>query len=437
MLANSTDDARPESGSTPDLSLFPPGTSRGPDGALRVGGFSLREVALEFGTPALVIDEGAVRARAREFRDAFGSRHANSQVYFASKAFPSPSILTVLAEEGLNFDVASGNELAVARAAGVTPARMLLHGNAKSAEEIADAVAARIGHIVIDNLHDVERIAAVAGSPQPVLLRVTPGISAHTHEANATGHAGSKFGVSMADAPEVIERIRREPNLRLDGLHAHIGSQIFDLEQFREEVAALATLPRFGTYDVGGGLAARYVSNDPAVSVDEYAAVVVDAVHRHLGPGVRLLVEPGRAMVASCGVSLYSVVTVKRGPRTHVAIDGGMGDNMEVSLYGQRFQPWLVERDAAVETVDLVGHHCESGDILVRDARLPRAEAGDLVVVPVTGAYTYSMSNNYNAALRPPIVLCRDGHARMAVRRETLDDLLVREVNLRNPVAGA
>jgi diaminopimelate decarboxylase len=430
----------PDSGVMPDLGLFPAGTQLDGHGDLTIGGCSVRELAAQYGTPALIVNEAALRARATEFLHAFRSRHADSQVYFASKAFPSASVIGLLADEGLGFDVASGNEFAIAQTAGVDPGRMLLHGNAKSDDEIRTVINHGIEYIVIDNLDDIARIARYAESPQPVLLRVTPGIAARTHEANATGHLGSKFGVSMEQAPDVIARIRREPNIRLDGLHAHIGSQIFDLEQFREEVIALATLERFGVYDFGGGLATRYTSEDPAVSIDDYADILVETAHRHLGDDIRLLVEPGRSLVGSTAVSLYSVVTVKRDPRTHVAINGGMGDNLEVSLYGQRFQPWLVAKASNppgtpptsmdIDTVDLVGHHCESGDVLVADALLPRASVDDFVVVPVTGAYTYTMSNNYNAAFRPPIVFCKEGQTRLGVRRETLDDLLAREMLL-------
>jgi diaminopimelate decarboxylase len=415
----------------PDLSLFPEGTDHGERGAdLVIGGCSLRQLAADHGTPALIVDEGALRARAAEFVRALRSRHPRSDVHFACKAFPSASIIGVLAGEGLSFDVASGNELAVARAAGVDPARTLLHGNAKSDDDVRDALECGVGYIVIDNLDDVERIRRFASGVQPVLLRVTPGVRAHTHDAIATGHSGSKFGVSVEQAPEVIERIRREPSMRLDGLHMHIGSQIFDLEQFREAIVALAALGRFEVYDVGGGLASRYTSDDPLVSIDDWARVVVETVHEHLGRDVRLLVEPGRSVVAPTAVSLYTVVTVKHGAKTHVAVDGGMGDNLEVSLYGQRFQPWVLGEGGPLQTCDLVGHHCESGDVLAYDALLPPARVGDLVVIPGTGAYTYTMANNYNAALRPPVVLCRDGESRVAVRREVLDDLLRREVLL-------
>jgi diaminopimelate decarboxylase len=414
----------------PDLSLFPDGTRQDAPDDLVVGGCSLRELAARYGTPALIVDEGALRARAAEFVRALGSRHPRSGVHFACKAFPSASIIGVLGEEGLGFDVASGNELAVARAAGIDPARTVLHGNAKTDDDIQSALACGAGYIVIDNLDDVERIRRFATRTQPVLLRVTPGVRAHTHDAIATGHSGSKFGIPIDQAPEVIERIRREPSMRLDGLHMHIGSQIFDLDQFREAVVALAALGRFEVYDLGGGLASRYTSDDPVVSIDDYVGTLVDTVHEHLGRDVRLLVEPGRSLVGPTAVSLYTVVTVKRGAKTHVAVDGGMGDNLEVSLYGQKFQPWVLGEDGPLETCDLVGRHCESGDVLAYDARLTPARVGDLVTIPGTGAYTYTMSNNYNAALRPPVVLCRDGHSRLAVRREELADLLRREVLL-------
>lgn len=418
-------------GHGPDLGIYPATAAlEQSTGELSIGGCDLSAVAEQYGTPALVVDEGGLRDRAQRFRSAFATRHPDSQVHFASKAFPSAAVLGLLAQEGLHLDVASGNELAIAVAGGADPARALLHGNAKADADLRFALQQGIGYVVIDNLDDIDRLARLADRVQPVLLRVTPGVDAATHAAVATGHAGAKFGVPVEQAVEVIARIRREPMLRLDGLHAHIGSQIFDLDQFRQEVAALATLERFPVYDVGGGLAARYLSREPAADIDAYAQVVVDAVHDFLGTDVRLIVEPGRSLVAPTAVSLYRVVTVKRGVRTHVAIDGGMGDNLEVSLYGQRFEPWRLGPAAPLETVDLVGHHCESGDVLVSDAVLPRAQVGDLVVVPVTGAYTYTMSNNYNAACRPPVLFCRDGRVRVAVRRETLQDLLAREMLL-------
>jgi diaminopimelate decarboxylase len=243
-----------------------------------------------------------------------------------------------------------------------------------------------------------------------------------------TGHDNSKFGIPTEQVPDVISRIRREPMIDLQGLHAHIGSQILQVDQFEAEVAALARLERFGVYDLGGGLGVRYVRSDRAPEIEEYAERMTSAVHRHLGKDVRLMVEPGRSMIARAGVTVYRIVTVKRGHRTHVAVDGGMGDNLEVALYGQPFEPSVIDKVGAPVTCDVVGRHCESGDTFVRDHVLADPQVGDLLTVPVTGAYCYTMSNNYNGSCRPPVILCRDGSARLAVRRETVSDLLARDV---------
>ncbi|WP_308466019.1 diaminopimelate decarboxylase [Rathayibacter soli] len=410
-----------------DLSLYPAGTGLDDRGRLIVGGCAVADVVEQFGTPAYVIDEGALRTRAREYREAFATRHPNSLVLFASKSFPSASVIGAIAEEGCGSDVAAGGELLIAVAGGADPSRMVLHGNAKTDADIQTALDAGVRYIVIDNLDDVDRIARLASALVPVLLRVSPAVDASTHSAMATGSDASKFGIPSGQIEGVIARIRREPMLELRGLHAHIGSQILDVAQFEAEVAALGRLEHFPVYDLGGGLGVRYVSEDVAPSVDEYAERVVAAVHRHLGADVELLVEPGRSMVAPNGITAYRVVTVKHGVRTHVAVDGGMGDNLEVSLYGQPFQPSIIDKTGPLETVDVVGRHCESGDTLVRDIPLVHPEVGDLLTVPVTGAYCYTMSNNYNAALRPPVVFCREGVARLAVRRENIDDLLRRE----------
>ncbi|HEY5223930.1 MAG TPA: diaminopimelate decarboxylase [Microbacteriaceae bacterium] len=410
-----------------DLSLYPAGSHLDEHGRLVVGGCAVADVIEQFGTPAYVIDEGALRERAREYREAFASRHPNSLVLFASKSFPSASVIGAIAEEGCGSDVAAGGELLIAVAGGADPSRMVLHGNAKTDADIQTALDAGVRYIVIDNLDDVAGIARLASAPVPVLLRVSPAVDAPTHSAMATGSDASKFGIPSGQIADVIARIRREPMLDLRGLHAHIGSQILDVSQFEAEVAALGRLEHFPVYDLGGGLGVRYVSEDAAPSVDEYAERVVAEVHRHLGADVELLVEPGRSMVAPNGITAYRVVTVKHGLRTHVAVDGGMGDNLEVSLYGQPFQPSIIDKTGPLETVDVVGRHCESGDTLVRDIALVHPEVGDLLTVPVTGAYCYTMSNNYNAALRPPVVFCRDGVARLAVRRENIDDLLRRE----------
>lgn len=417
-----------------DLSLYPEGTRLDDRGRLLIGGCAVADLAEQYGTPAYLIDEGALRRRARDYVRAFRERHEDSLVLFASKSFPSASVIGVVADEGCGVDTAAAGELRLALAAGADPSRAVFHGNAKTDEDIRAAIEARVRYLVVDNLDDVERIARIATEPVPVLLRVSPSLDAHTHAAMMTGHDASKFGIPTAQVADAIAAIRREPLLDLRGLHAHVGSQLLDLDQFEAEVEALAAFERFGVYDLGGGLGVRYVPEDDAPTVDEYAERVVAAVHKHLGTDVELLVEPGRSLVARNGVTAYRVVTVKRGERVHAAVDGGMGDNLEVSLYGQAFTPSVIDRSGPAETVDVVGRHCESGDVLARDARVVAPRVGDLVTVPVTGAYCYTMSNNYNTALRPPVVFCDAGASRLAVRRETFDDLLRREQLLREPV---
>jgi diaminopimelate decarboxylase len=418
-----------------DLSLLPPSAVVDGDD-LRIAGVSLRELAREFGTPAYVLDEDYLRARAREYAGAFTGRHPRSRICFAAKAFPSASVIQVFAQEGLGCDVVGAGELRLALAAGFDPAKIVMHGNAKSDHDIQAALDARIGYIVVDGFDDIDRISRLARTRTPVLLRTSPGIDSATHEALATGGAGSKFGVPVDQVPAAIDRISADPLIDLQGLHAHIGSQIFNLAQFEAEVAALATLGRFPVYDVGGGLGVRYVPEDAAPSIDEYAARLVASARRHLGDDIEILVEPGRSLVAPAGLTLYQVVTRKQSSRLHIAVDGGMGDNLEHSLYGQRFTPLVVGRwDEPSVVADLVGKHCEEGDVLSRDVALASPQIGDLIVVPVTGAYCFTMSNNYNANLRPPVVLCSDGVARLAVRRETPDDLMAREVLVRSAPA--
>jgi diaminopimelate decarboxylase len=411
------------------LALFPPSTVVDAHD-LRVGGCLLTELASEFGTPAFVIDEGALRARARAYLAAFTSAHPGSRVCFAVKAYPSVSVIKILVQEGLGCDVVGAGELRLALAAGADPAGVVMHGNAKSDADIQAAIDAGIGYIVVDGPDDVDRIGKLANRRVPVLLRVSPGIDSQTHAAMATGGTTSKFGIPVAQVPAMIDRMQAVDAIDLHGLHVHIGSQILRVEQFEAAVAALAGLGRFGTYDVGGGLGVRYLPADVAPSIGDYAARLVDAVHRHLGRDVSLLVEPGRSVVAPAGITLYRVVTVKHTGRTHVAVDGGMGDNLEHSLYGQRFSPLVVGRwREEMVLADLVGRHCESGDVLTEDVMLASPRVGDLVAVPVTGAYCFTMSNNYNAAPRPPVIFCLNGAARLGVRRETFADLTAREIS--------
>ena len=412
-----------------DLSLFPPTTVI--DGAdLRVGGCSLTAIGNDFGTPVFVIDEAALRSRAREYIQEFKNHHPRSRIHFAVKSFPSASVIKVLAGEGMGCDVVGAGELRIALAAGADPATIVMHGNAKTDDDIRAAIDARIGYIVIDGFDDIRRIEKFATARVPVLLRVSPAIKVTTHDALATGGAASKFGLPIDQIPSAISRIRSIPTIDLQGLHAHIGSQVLDLEQFEAGMAVLAKLERFRVYDVGGGLGVRYVHDDKAPSIGEYAKRLAGALHKEIGEDVDLLVEPGRSLIAPVGLTLYRIVTVKRAARTYVAVDGGMGDNLEHSLYGQEFAPLVVGRWSEEPVVaDLVGRHCEAGDVITPHVTLANPQVGDLVAVPVTGAYCFTMSNNYNAALRPPVVFCSEGAARLGVRRETFNDLMAREVS--------
>jgi diaminopimelate decarboxylase len=415
------------------LSLFPPGSAKDADGMLLVGGCRAAELAAEFGTPVLVVSEAAVRARAREYADGLAARWPRSRVVFASKAFPCTAVQRVMVEEGLGLDVAGGGEIVTALKAGADPALLVLHGNAKGDEEIAMAAEHGLGLVVVDNGDDVDRLEATVppGRTQDVLVRIIPGVTADTHAHVLTGHEGSKFGLPPAAAAELIRRIERSPRLRMRGLHVHVGSQILDVEPFAQSVAPLAALGEFPVYDLGGGLGARYTYDDSPPAVGEYLDALVGAAREQLPAAAELIVEPGRSMVASAATTLYRVVTVKRGKITFVAVDGGMGDNLEVALFGQRFEAGIADRlDAADgETVTVVGRHCESGDVLVEDVRLDAPRVGDLLGVPATGAYCFTMANNYNGNRRIPVVFVADGAARLVVRRETWDDLLARDVD--------
>ena len=410
-----------------------PSTSAIRDGRLFVGGCEAVELAREFGTPAYVVAEDALRARAREFRAALAEHHDGpGEVLFAAKAFTCTPVLRVLAEEGLSCLVSTGGELHLALRAGFTPDRIQMHGNAKSSAELEQALSAGVGTIVIDSFDDLERLERLvsSGRRQRVLIRVMPGVETDTHAKIATGHADVKFGLGLDDTARALERISESSRLEVAGLHMHLGSQLFDYEPFRAGVAALLTLGEMDSYDLGGGLAVPYTREDPVPSVDEYVAAKARALRELAGPGKRLLVEPGRSLTASACVTLYTVQTVKQGPaRTWVAVDGGMSDNLRPALYGARYEVAVADRmDASGGPCTVVGKHCESGDELLRGAELPDPRPGDVLVTPVTGAYGYSLASNYNAVPRPAVVFCADGDARVVVRRETYDDLTARDV---------
>ncbi|MEV0125824.1 diaminopimelate decarboxylase [Streptomyces sp. NPDC050703] len=418
--------------------------TRTPEGGVRVGGIEVARLAEEFGTPAYFVDEADFRARCRAWREAFGSE---ADVFYAGKAFLSRAVVRWLHEEGLNLDVCSGGELATALAAGMPAERIAFHGNNKTPAEIERAVEAGVGRIVLDSFQEIVRVAHIAerlGKRQPVQIRVTVGVEAHTHEFIATAHEDQKFGIALAggQAAEAVRRALKLDGLELIGIHSHIGSQIFDMAGFevsaRRVVQLLAEVRdehgvELPEIDLGGGLGIAYTSDDDPREPHEIAAALHEIVARECAAAglrmPRISVEPGRAIVGPTAFTLYEVGTVKplEGLRTYVSVDGGMSDNIRTALYDAEYTVALVSRssDAEPMLVRVVGKHCESGDIVVRDAFLPADLApGDLIAVPATGAYCRSMASNYNHALRPPVVAVHDGAARVIVRRETEEDLL-------------
>ncbi len=423
--------------------VFPLGSRLNERGRLEVGGCDMVELAREFGTPAYVVAEDDLRARARAFvqagRDA---GHEDLHVVFASKAFPCTAVLELFACEGLWCDVASGGELHLALNAGYAAERIVMHGNAKSEAELSTALEARVGLIVVDNFDEIDRLERLigesalggrgAGEKQPVLVRVTPDVRGETHEKISTGQADSKFGFAMAAAGEAIARIEAVDGLRLEGLHAHIGSQLLALEPFRREVAELAKLGDFPVYDLGGGLGVAYTEAQPSPpTIEEYVGTLVRGAREHGmdAPGKRLLIEPGRALTANAGVTLYTVESVKRNVSMWVAVDGGMSDNLRPMLYGASYEAHVADRFGGATPCVLAGKHCESGDVIVRDALLDDPRPGDVIVTPATGAYGFAMASNYNGVPRPPVVFCKDGDARIVVRRESFEDLTARDVH--------
>jgi diaminopimelate decarboxylase len=410
--------------------VWPMGSAVDGRGHLVLGGCDAVELAREFGTPAYVVVEDDIRARARAFTEAYGARTDDFEVHFASKAFPCTAVLRILRDEGLAVDVASGGELAIALKAGFDPGRIHLHGNAKGHAELAEAVAAGVGHVVVDNHTDVDRLERLLpdGARQRVQLRVAPGISPDTHPSISTGGPNTKFGFGLQTAPAAIERLDASAKLELEGLHLHIGSQIYDVGSFRTALEAMAGLATHGMVNLGGGLGVAYVSAEHPPSIEEYVEAKVRAVHDIMGPDVRILDEPGRALVANSTVTLYGVESIKRNVDVYVAVDGGMSDNLRPMLYGARYEAQVASRTGGGTYCHLVGKHCEPGDLIIRDAELADPQVGDVVATPATGAYGYAMANTYNGVPRAPVVVVKDGDARLAVRRETYDELTARDV---------
>jgi diaminopimelate decarboxylase len=421
-----------------DSPVYPLGSRVNERGHLEIGGCDVVELAAEFGTPAYIYAEGDIRARARAYVDAFRARTDNFEVLYASKAAPVTAIYRLCAEEGLSVDVASGGELHMALRAGLDPSRIYLHGNNKTESELRFAVEARVGHVIVDSFAEIGRLDAMLDRDLDVLIRVTPGVVPATHSYVQTGGLDSKFGFGLEDglAARAIGEVLGSRYLRLVGLHAHIGSQIFELDAYTAAIEALARLVDGGwecrILNVGGGLGIAYMSADEPPSIESYVDVKVRGVRRVFDPVPRILIEPGRSLVGNAGVTAYEIGTVKEIPgiRTYLSVDGGMSDNLRPMLYGSRYEAIVANRAGEVPDTPatIAGMHCESGDILVADAMLAGPRPGDILVTPATGAYGYAMASNYNGVPRPPVVFCKAGDARLVVRRETFDDLVARDV---------
>jgi diaminopimelate decarboxylase len=417
------------------FSLLPDTARIGDDGCLEVGGCDTLDLVEEFGTPLFVYDEAHLRARCQEAVAAFGEG-----VAYATKAFLCKAMARLAHEEGMHLDVATGGELAVARMAGVPAEALVLHGNNKSAEELSLALDEGVHRIVVDSFEEIDRIEQLVelDHRKPhVLVRVTPGIEAHTHEYVQTGQVDSKFGFGLhsGDAARALARVGDSDAMELVGTHMHIGSQVFEAEFFHRAVESMAPLVNewgLPEFSLGGGLGVAYVEGEEAPTIAEWGAQVRDAC-TEAGITARVTAEPGRAIVAAAAMTLYTVGTIKEIPdvRTYVAVDGGMSDNPRPVLYGSGYETFLPRAvgDVRERTVTVVGKHCESGDLLVRDARVPADLAvGDVLATPVTGAYGHSMGSNYNKVQRPAVVFVRDGEARLVIRRETPVDLLATDV---------
>jgi diaminopimelate decarboxylase len=429
--------------------IYPVHASHNAAGHLEIDGCDIVDLVAEHGTPLIVYEEKTLRDQCRRFMEAFRARTDDFEVIYASKAFCTVAICQLVEEEGLSVDVSAGGEYHTALVAGFPTDRMFYHGNNKTPGELDYALDNGIGFVVVDNLDEMELLESMAaqrGQRQRVLLRITPGVEAHTHHYIQTGQLDSKFGFGLAEghAVEAIRRALAAPHLELVGLHAHIGSQIFELEGFRRAIAILVDLIK-ETYDlygfqcrylnVGGGLGIRYADEDTPITIDEYVAGKIQGVRDEIArvslPVPRILVEPGRSIVAKAGLTAYHVGSIKEVPgiRTYVSVDGGMSDNMRPMLYDAVYGAMIADRaDAPADTVVTVaGKHCESSDILIKDATIARPRVGDILVTPVTGAYCFSMASNYNGNPRPAVVLVNDGVARVIVERESYADLVARQ----------
>ena len=441
---------QPDNRTTMELGAVLPRTAEVRDDHLFVGGVDMVELARTMGTALYVMDEADMRSRMEEYREAFRSRYPNSDVLYASKAFQNKEMVRIVNDEDLCLDVSGGGELACAQAAGFPMERVFVHGNNKTPQELREAIEAGVHRIVVDSRIELARVSRIAGElgvVQPIYLRITPGVEADTHEYIRTGCEDSKFGFTMLDdfAFRCIKDVLAAPNVKLVGLHCHIGSQIFALHSFREAVAVMVEFMArirdeydliIEELDLGGGLGIAYTADEKPSSIDDFAECTVRAVEDYCAkfdvPLPRILVEPGRSLVASAGVTLYTVGILKTLPniRKYVAVDGGMSDNVRTALYHAEYEPTIANKagQPRTEIVTLCGKHCESGDVVVVDMPLQHPDLDDIVAVFGTGAYCYSMSSNYNGQPRPAIVFVKDGEARVTTRRETYADLMARDI---------
>ena len=420
--------------------LLPENASVDAGGSLSIGGLAVENLVERFGTPLFVYDEEHLKSRCREALAAFPDGAA-----YATKAFLCGAMARLAFEEGMHLDVSTGGEIHVALSAGVPARRLIFHGNNKSISELDLALNSRVGRIVIDSVIELEKIESLvaSGAPVPqVSIRLNPGVEAHTHEYLKTGVADSKFGVSIArgDAQAMVRRIVDSAAMDLVGIHAHVGSQVFDVGSFQKAVEVLAEFMESVEVEelsIGGGLGVAYVEGESAPSIAEWGDAVRSAAEQS-GIKAKVVAEPGRSIVAQAAITLYTVGTIKeiQGLRTYVSVDGGMSDNPRPVLYGSGYEVFLPRSTPANRDmkIRLVGKHCESGDVLVREGKVPSdVGVGDILCTPVTGAYGHSMASNYNMVLRPPVVFVRHGEARLVVRRETYSDLLARDLEPTTP----
>ena len=429
--------------------LFPVTAGINGEDHLVLGGCDTVHLASEFGTPLYVFDEETLRGMCREFVGEFGARYPNTKVVYACKAFINPALARLFNEEGLGLDVVSGGELAVAKAVGFPSEDLYLHGNNKTADELEMAIDHGVGRIVVDSFYELDvldRLAATKGLVQDIMVRVSPGVDPHTHVHTTTGILDSKFGFSIetGHAALAVRQALAASNVNLVGLHFHLGSPIFELEPYAIAIDAALTFAselrgdglELLDFSPGGGFAIGYVRAQPPPPIRDYADVIASAVKNRCSQlGIeepRLVIEPGRAIVGRAGVAIYAVGAIKEIPtvRTYVSLDGGMGDNIRPALYGAEYEAVIANRmsDAPQDVVTLAGKYCESGDVLIRDIKLPSPEPGDVVAIPSSGAYAPSMASTYNLNPRPAIVMVSGGDARLIRRRETYEDLMICDV---------